>query len=232
MLCVTLEVTSLTLKMSSTPSSLKQCQICHAVLPSLKFLLKHVRQVHAHKPGFNITCCLSGCTRVFRTFEVFRNHVYDIHSEAEAVVLQDACRSEIGDALDDGDPSMTGEDNHEPFSHNARKIATATWILKVQETYKLPQSTMELILKDITGFVQDMLVDLYEDVCTTLSNAGIDCTAVAGLSSLFGSDSAFATPFAGLESNHCQMKFYKESLGLVVSSHTLHALYFIVYTYF
>ena len=98
---------------------------------------------------------------MFRTFEVFRNYVYTIHSEAEAVILWDTYSSESGDTLDD--PSTIGEDNHQPLSQNARKKAAATWILKVQEAYKLPQSTMELILKDITGSIQDMLVDLYED---------------------------------------------------------------------
>ena len=136
--------------------------------------------------------------------------------------MWDTYSSESGDTL--YDPSTIGEDNHQPLSQNARKKAAATWILKVQETYKLPQSTMELILKDITGFIQDMLIDLYEDVGTILADAGINCTTVAGLSFLFSSDSTFATPFAGLESHHCQMKFYKESMGLVVSTRTLCAL--------
>ena len=48
---------------------------------------------------------------------------------------------------------------------------------------------------------------------------------LAVLSFLFSSDSTFATPFAGLASHHCQMKFYKESMGLVVSTHTLCALH-------
>ena len=47
-------------------STFKQCQLCRAVVP---YLLKHIRQVHdrVYKPGFDITCHLSGCTKRFQT---------------------------------------------------------------------------------------------------------------------------------------------------------------------
>lgn len=75
---------------------------------------------------------------------------------------------------------------------------------------------MDRIFKDITGFIQDMLVDLYGNVSDTLADAVINCTTVTGLSSLLSS--TYSTPFAGLESAHCQMKYYKEALGFVVST--------------
>ena len=67
-------------------NNLKPCQLCDFIAPSLKYLLKHLRQVHSHQPGFRITCRLSGCQRVFRTFDVYRNHVYAIHKEQESIV--------------------------------------------------------------------------------------------------------------------------------------------------
>ena len=65
--------------------SVKIRQLCSAPQPSLKYLLQDIEQVHAHKPYLRITCHLSGCTRIFHTFEVFRNHVYDFHSDSEAM---------------------------------------------------------------------------------------------------------------------------------------------------
>lgn len=41
-----------------------------------------------------------------------------------------------------------------------------------------------------------------------LGNAGID-TNIAGLSDLFSTQSAYANPFAGLETQYLQLKFYK-----------------------
>ena len=60
----------------------KPCSLCPFVASTLRDLLKHLRQVHAHQPGFEITCYISGCQRKFRNFKVLRNHVYDIHSES------------------------------------------------------------------------------------------------------------------------------------------------------
>ena len=82
---------------------------------------------------------------------------------------------------------------------------------------KLPQNSMERILKDITGFIQDMLLDLFDNVKSKLMSIGVDPSSVPGLSLLFAEDSIHATPFKKLETHHMQMKYYKETLGLVVS---------------
>lgn len=137
-----------------------------------------------------------------------------MHSENEAVITQSS--SIPGN---DELPPETTETTEPIFNDNdtsSRKKQAAIWILKVQETYKLPQSTMELILKDITGFVQDLLVDLFDDVKQVLSNSGIDPAEVEGLSNLFSEDSVYATPFSGLETQYSQLKFYKEVLNFVV----------------
>ena len=197
-------------------------------MPSLKHLLKHIRQVHAHKPGFNITCHLNGCTKHFRSFEVFRNHVYGFHTDADTVMFSTPSDNEDEDIMA-GDTSDVKQDS---FSLTARKKAAATWILKVQETYKLPQSTMTEILKDVTSFIQDMLDDLYNDVKTTLSDAEIDCATIPGLPLLFGPDSKYATPFAGLETQYSQLKFYRDALEYIVSmfkAQFSHVLIFVMF---
>ena len=76
---------------------------------------------------------------------------------------------------------------------------------------------MERILKDITGFIQDTLLDLFDDVKSVLANVGIDPCSVPGLSSVFSENSVYATPFKGLQTQHLQMKYYRETLGFVVS---------------
>ena len=196
-------------------SSLKPCQLCTFVAPSLKDLLKHIRQVHSHRPGFRITCHLGGCKRTFTTFEVFRNHVYGFHTEQEAITLER--QEDTGEECGQFD-SIPGcfETLNPVFDSNSRKKAAAMWILKVQEKFLLPQSTMELILKDVTGFFQDLLSDLVDDVNAALCDASVDHRSVPGLSELFCPSSLYANPFTGLETQYKQLKYCKETLGFVV----------------
>lgn len=199
-------------------SYVKKCQLCTVKVPDLKHLLKHIRQVHAHKPGFRICCGLSGCPRLFRTFEVFRNHVYAIHTDCEAILTPTSSHEDYTSDSVEGDISDNSEDNPSEQSYfNLRKKAAAIWILKIQEVYKLPQSTMDKILADVTGFIQDLLTDLYDDVKSSLTKAGVNASLVAALSELFSSP--YTNPFAGLRTQHTQLKFYTETFKFVVSFH-------------
>lgn len=191
--------------------NVKLCQLCSFKAPSLTYLLKHIRQVHAHRPGFQITCGISGCPRIFRTFEVFRNHVYGFHTDVETVQRLHT----TGD--DDESPdSPMDEQIPQESSSVSRKEAAATWILKVQELCKLPQSTMEVLLGDVTGFIQDLLTDLYEDIKQALAAAGINSSSIQGFPEMFDKSSKYACPFAGLETQHLQLKFYKKAFNFIV----------------
>ena len=141
--------------------------------------------------------------------------MYGFHTDAESTSKPVSSTDGIGNEFEDDVTNPSFQQSSPPSS---RMKAAATWILMIQETFKLPQSSMELILKDVTGFIQDMLVNLFDEVTSVLTNAGIDSSSVPGLSSLFSSTSVYAAPFAGLEMQHLQMRYYKESLGFVVSS--------------
>ena len=211
-------------------SHLKPCQLCTFISTSLKDLLKHIRLVHSHRAGFRITCCLSGCQRMFRTFGVFRNHVYAYHTDQEAIVLERDEDGEDGSGGSGGEDGSSGaggsggaggysglgtlDSSTSTSDMDCRKRAAMMWILKVQEKFLLPQSTMDMITKDITVFIQDLLLDLGEDVCASLTASGCDPGSVSGL---FHSSSAYANPFVGVESQHMQMKICREVLGIVVS---------------
>ena len=193
--------------------SVKPCQLCDFVAPTLTYLLKHIRQVHAHQPGFKITCGLSGCQRTFKSFAVYRNHVYGFHGELESISIQTTSPI-LEDEQMDVPESVSSDNNIDDSCH---KRTAATWILKVQEQHKLPQSTMEEILKDVTGLVQDLLIDLHQKVNSTLQSAGVDPKQISGLADLFHPESEFARPFSNLETQHMQLKFYKQNFDLIVS---------------
>ena len=174
------------------PSCIKLCQLCSFKAPNLKYLLKHIRQVHAHKPGFQVVCGLSGCPRRFGNFEVFCNHVYGFHTDHEMVVSQTQSFSTREEPSEDETP-----ENEHGIEQPSAKIRAATWILKIQETHKLPQSTMESIIIDTTGFIQDLLIDLHDEVESCLTKAGVNFSDVPGLLKLFDPSSSFANPFSG-----------------------------------
>ncbi len=69
-------------------------------------------------------------------------------------------------------------DSHDVDALRSRRRA-ATWILKVQETYKLTQSTMD---SDVTGFFQDLLSNLFEELKSALMKYGVDPTTIPGVS--------------------------------------------------
>lgn len=152
--------------------------------------------------------------RLFRTFEVFRNHVYLFHTDDETTSTPDSSNSDNSHS-----DSTNPEDLPPESSFSARKIAAATWILKIQEIYKIPQSTMEKIITDITGFIQDLLTDLRDDVNSTLADADnvISPSSLSALSSLFDHSSSYANPFGGLENQYLQLRFYKKAFNFVVS---------------
>lgn len=223
---------------------IKPCQLCSFVAPTLKYLLKHLRQVHAHQPGFEVTCFLSRCQRKFRNFTVFRNHVYAIHSESESILrpTEDGFNSN-SDQNSDPDPNQNPTPNPDPdpdddldtdsgdFEECMKKMA-ATWILKIQEKFKLPQLVVELILQDVTDFFDDLLDSLFSEVKLVLSSAGIDDSVIVNVSKLFGSNSAYGKPFAGLETQYLQLKYYKKEFGFVVCStnflsYTVYELFFL-----
>ena len=200
---------------------MKKCQICEFVAPNLKFLLKHIRQVHADRPGFHITCLLSGCQRTFRKFEVYRNHVYGHHTESEALTTlateaaEHSFTDNLSETMSGGDESQTESLVDEDAAFCAKRRA-ATWILKIQETYKLTQSTVDSILGDVTGLFQDLLSNLFEEVKSILTKSDVDLTTIPDVSRLFDSTSFYMHPFQGLETKHLQLKFYKEHFNLLV----------------
>lgn len=139
-----------------------ECSLCSAKLLNRAYLLQHIRQAHSHRPGFNIICGFSGCQRTFQTFGNYRNHVYGFHCENETLSVNNPPLPVEGgfdvdmpgiDSLENEVPNGDHTDTNS-CSHVSRKDSEVLWILKVQEKHKLPQATLEGILKDVTYFCQ------------------------------------------------------------------------------
>ena len=74
------------------------CPLCSdVVVRALSQLMTHIRLVHADDPHFMIQCSFQGCTRTFRKFTVYRNHVYSFHDTTVLELLGTPSHEDNGD---------------------------------------------------------------------------------------------------------------------------------------
>ena len=126
--------------------------------------LRHIRLFHTDVRPFRI-CCNLGCgrERPFSSFFTFRDHVYTLHSGVTVQSIKLHSSQEDSDLqLDPNPPEHTHNcfeppvhDDVQPVNYAAlTQKAAATFILNVQENHRLPQSTMENIIKEVDSLYQ------------------------------------------------------------------------------
>ena len=206
------------------------CPCCGSYAKSLSDLLRHVRLLHFGTPGFTtLKCNLEGCHRSFRRYAVFRNHIYEYHSNK----LEDVSVPAVGepdslhcpgtlteDSDDDPADSDFGSDlttisQVTPADYMQR--AAAIWLLKTQEVRRLPQSTTEGIMQDAGSLYDAALSNLHADVSDVLRKAGVDASIISGVTSLFTPNGPHGNLFSGLETHYRQLQYYKSHFHFVVS---------------
>ena len=95
-------------------------------------------------------------------------------------------------------------------------MSAATWILKTKEKYKIPQCAINAIIEDVTVLFQSYLCCIFDAVNKQLQSFN-DCDAiVTSLSPLFDPDGVYGRPFKGLETEHLQLKFFKNFFAMIV----------------
>ena len=140
---------------------------------NLTDLIRHVRLYHADSRTFSVRCRACGRDKPFKSFYTWRDHMYSYHSESEPQEQPDSMPpassssstfTNLADIFED-DGSHTDIDENDlldPSQDRPRdnmesanlQRAAATFILKIQETHQLPQSTMDTILKEVDSLYQ------------------------------------------------------------------------------
>lgn len=205
-----------------TAMPMKQCPVCRNFKAQrLLYYLKHIHLYHAHEPGLNITCGLSGCTRSFTNFYTYRDHVYAYHGDRDMsqLVPTDVHSGDHGGVGSSGEDYTTDrEETQSPSSDDVLQRAAAMWILKTKEKHRIPQSSMEAIIRDVQGFLQLVLGEIHSALSSSLSEAALDASSLSSMASIFQPDSIFGNPFKRLQTQHLQFKYYKDNFGFVVSA--------------
>ena len=199
------------------------CPLCGEYSPSLTQLLKHIRLVHADEPGFNLQCGIQDCSRTFRKYQTFRNHVYAIHGTCIGTphVQGDKETTEQNEGEDDVYVDLQGVEYdhgtlHDDFTDDALQRAAALFILKTRENHRIPLSIMDSIIGDVSSLYKLALSAIKKQVISILQGGGLNDEGVeSAVTDLFDT-SHFANVFLGLETHHRQLQYIKRNFNFVV----------------
>ena len=197
---------------------------------SVSSTLTHIRLAHSDDPGFQLSCNFEGCSRTFRQFTTYRNHLYSIHpnifrtpSSSEVVSRGGLSSGPDSSSNDDHDPNpedmldVCDADVHDDpkITEESIKRAVATWILKVRERYTLTQVAVERIIQDLDSLFEISLQDLHEKISKCLQHAGVSTSVCTEVDSIFRNRSSM---FDGLSTHHLQMAYFKHHFPFVVGN--------------
>ena len=101
-------------------------------------------------------------------------------------------------------------DNEKETCTGNYKNAAALWILKTRELYRLPNSSMESIVQDVSELFSALQSIYLNDVVSVLKQNNVDSQVLSQLPSI-------PKPFAGLETQYLQNQFFRTNFSYVAS---------------
>lgn len=195
---------------------------CKVASPNLKGILRHMATVHAHDTNFHISCGVSGCSRTYTNFYLFKKHLYRHHRDS--LEVSDPFTIASGDPGSGvvADESIWNFDDLPPERNTVstqleRKKQIALFLLKAKEIRKVSLVALDGIEEDFTLILQETVRTLREEVNLCLRASGLSISVIDGLPSVFNNPSTL-NPFNELESKYKQEKFYRENLNFLVST--------------
>ena len=101
-------------------------------------------------------------------------------------------------------------DNEKETCTGNYKNAAALWILKTRELYRLPNSSMESIVQDVSELFSALQSIYLNDVVSVLKQNDVDSQVLSQLPSI-------PKPFDGLETQYLQNQFFRTNFSYVAS---------------
>ena len=203
-----------------------RCSMCLGfVAGSLRLLLNHMRRSHANDPSFHVLCGIDGCSRTYKRFISFRNHLIRKHNfklteeDTRIQIMQPQLADDI-----QGCEDALGTEQPEAYQHEdctrpeKMKENNARCLLGFKDKGRVPQTVVNLFVQSSTQLVRNSLQHAGREVEERLRAVGTNIMAVQGLKEIFEEDSLPMNPFSGLENEQQQSKFYKDNFKLVVST--------------
>ncbi len=218
-------------------SSVQQCPICEYLSPSLVLHVSHLRLVHSQDPSFRFSCNIGGCSQQFLAFSAFNSHVYREHrvalgleksgeiissmNPAPSNAVQISSETALADEYEQTDgsehgpytsadqPSFSGASDHVEYLKE-----NAEFIMRLSEGRQLSQVAITDVIKGCRSVCQQAVLQVREGVLSTLADAELDSSSIAGLDVAL---SSIADPFEGIDSAYLREKYYKKHFNYLVS---------------
>ena len=180
----------------------------------MKGVIRHIGLVHSNEFGFRVTCGVGGCIRSYTNFSSYKKHMYVKHRDVLGVSTSE--RSTSPDVIESSLVSTCLEDVEEqPCNFIAqRERSTALFILKACEIHKIPQSSMNHLLGDITTYMDMTKSRLMHNIGVALKQKGI---SMEDELIVISNSPDVTDPFNGLHSEYLQRQYFIRHFDLVVS---------------
>ena len=177
-------------------------------------LIKHIELFHSHEPSFRITCGIDGCLRSFHNFKVFRNHTYASHGANSARARQNSEHAVDSDHDEDSIEDSEGNTGESIITSEQLQMMSATFLMGTKEKYKLSQVALQGIIEGVTSLMQGRLSALHTQIRGIMSTSTTSMKEDVDV--LFSEQHEFSYPFSGLETQHQQLKFYRNHFNFIV----------------
>ena len=173
------------------------CSLCSSAA-HLKFdyrgFCTHLRQFHAHQPGFKVPCRINGCQRSYTNLRSYQNHVSNVHNwvkDVEPMMFDDTEEESLPDRSHDD--SQCNDENHDEISADYHVVdsvnpkssdkapyysqemlqkSAAIFLIGLKEKHKLTQTAIQGIVDGFTNVSQHQIGSLQSQVlcCDNKSN--------------------------------------------------------------
>ena len=206
------------------------CQRCAFRCPTWRNHIRHTFEAHSSEPNFTFTCDINGCTKTTSKYSTLMSHLSRKHRDVDIESYSVHTRTFVPELNGEGVADQ-GPSNEEPLDmdmdeevptapcpveRNVQRSA-ALFLLTLKEKYQLTQTALTFAISQ----VKEMMLYDNEDKRAELE-AALNCQS-ANTSAEFDLSECFQykNPFANLETEFLQTKYYKEYFGLVVRIYTL-----------
>lgn len=193
------------------------CPLCYSFAAvTMKGVTRHIGAVHSHEANFHVTCGIEGCPRTYSNFHSYKKHLYKKHRdilEVDDSTVGSACLDSVGyNTQIESDSVITQAEPQQHPQH--RKRESALFLLKAANVCKVSNSSLDIQIGDVSLLLENQIRSVQAELSAVLLEKGIQFDA--DLLAVFQRTSLTA-PFHGLDSNYLRTKFYRESMGLLVS---------------
>lgn len=192
--------------------------------------MRHTFETHANEPNFKVTCTIDGCCQTFQRYKSFTSHLLRKHRRdnlyvddasfvpSNSMITQNSHReTEEAGTMDqaisvDGETTGMSTFRHHEGNILQLKKSAGLFLLSLKERYQLTQAAIDFAISQVQHMISFAVGDLYQILSSLLNEQDIRMPDISEHLDII------RQPFAFLETEYMQLKYYKEVFGLIVSA--------------